>query len=79
MSAETLKFISILLFLVMGLVVVLTVVASVQAGDSEKALALFFSGLFQTLVVFSVAYLFRAISYLQRGQLRILEKLEERE
>ena len=79
MSAETLTFISNLLFVALGLVVALTVVAFVQAGDSEKARALFLSGLFQTLVVFSVAYLFRAISYLQRGQLRILEKLEERD
>ncbi len=78
MSAETLTFISNLLFVALGLVVALTVVAFVQAGDSAKARALFLSGLFQTLVVFSVAYLFRAISYLQRGQLRILEKLEER-
>ena len=79
-SAKLLKLISTLLFLVTGLVVFATVFGIAQAaGDEKKSLAVLLGGLVQTLVVFSVAYLFRAISYLQRGQLRILEKLEERD
>jgi len=78
-SAKLLELISTLLFFVTGLVVLLTVFFLTQAGDSKEALAAFLVGLFQTLLIFSVAYLFRAISYLQRGQLRILKKLEERD
>lgn len=77
-SAKLLKLISTLLFLVAGLVVFATVFVLAQAaGDEKESLAVLLEGLLQTLVVFSVAYLFRAISYLQTGQLRILEKLEQ--
>ena len=75
-SAELLKLISALLFFGVALMLGMTIVVTVVA-EEWAALPVFCGGLFLSFVVFSVAYLFRAISYLQRGQLRILEKLEQ--
>ena len=78
-SAATLKLISTVIFFVIGLVIFFTMVRLAVSDSDESFWSATLSGLFQVFVLFSVAYLFRAISYLQRGQLRILEKLEERD
>jgi len=75
-SAELLKLISALLFVGAGLMLGMTIGVTVVA-EEKAALPVFCGGLFLSFVVFSVAYVFRAISYLQTGQLRILEKLEQ--
>ncbi len=75
-SAELLKLISALLFVGAGLMLGMTIFLTTVA-EEKAVLPVFCGGLFLSFVVFSVAYLFRAISYLQRGQLRILEKLEQ--
>ncbi|MFP6603699.1 MAG: hypothetical protein VB862_14300, partial [Pirellulaceae bacterium] len=75
-SAATLKLISTVIFFVIGLVIFVTVVRLAVSDSDESFWSATLSGLFQVFVLFSVAYLFRAISYLQRGQLRILRILE---
>ena len=75
-SAATLKLISTIIFFVMGVLIFFTVIRLAMSVSGESFGTGVLSGLFQVSVLFSVAYLFRAISYLLRGQLRILRTME---